>query len=272
MNLNGRVYPRLPAGLAQAQRAVFYGDVLFETIRMFDGRLPWLHRHWMRLSAGLLQLGFVVPEAWSAAFFEAEIRKIAPPNARIRLTVWRAPGGLYAPSDNTAQFLITAQALDTPHFVWPDVGTALGLCPTVRLPVDEFSNLKTLNAPRYVAAARWAQQQGWDDAVLLNTRERVCEASSSNVFWWEGHQLCTVPLSEGCVAGIARAVLLDFASEQGLAVQEKPATFAALGQADEVFLTNAIRGLVPVRQLVDRPLPFSKTRELFESGLYAALL
>ncbi len=263
MNLNGRVYEYFPEFLDQAQRAFFYGDALFETIRVFDGRLPWLSRHWARLSAGLQALGYELPDLWSAAFFEAEIRKIAPPNARVRLTVWRNPGGLYAPEDNHAQFLITASSLGSNRFEWIDPGILLGVCTSVRLPVDDYSNFKTLNAPRYVAAARMAQNNGWDDALLLNAHERICEATSSNVFWWEGPQMCTAPLSEGCVAGIARSVLLESAPASGFAVQEKPATFAALRQADEIFLTNAIRGIVPVRDFAGQSLADLKTKGLF---------
>ena len=263
MNLNGRLFEYFPEFLDQAQRALFYGDALFETLRVFDGRLPWLGRHWARLTAGLQSLGYELPDPWSADFFEAEIRKVAPLNARVRLTVWRSPGGLYAPEDNHPQFLITSRALAADRFEWIDPGISLGLCTSVRLPVDDFSNFKTLNAPRYVAAARMAQNNGWDDALLLNAHERICEATSSNVFWWEGPQLCTVPLSEGCVAGIARSVLLEYGPASGFVVQEKPATFAALRQADEIFLTNAIRGVVPVRHFVGRSLVDFNTKRLF---------
>ncbi|MBK9335681.1 MAG: aminotransferase class IV [Lewinellaceae bacterium] len=263
-NLNGQLLDQLPEALALAQRAVFYGDALFETMRVSEGRIPLLERHLVRLFAGLTALGFAVPPDWSAGFFQKEIRCTAPPNARVRLTVWRSPGGRYAPADNTPQFLITAEPLDSPYPNWLEPGLELGLCTTVRLPVDAFSNLKTLNAARYVAAAREARDKGWNDAVLLNAHDRVCEATSSNVFWWEGDRLCTVLLLEGCVAGVFRAAVLETACSAGIPVAEKTACPEVLHAANEIFLTNAARGIMPVRIFAGRNYSSSRTRHLFD--------
>lgn len=243
---------------------MYYGDALFETIRVFEGRAPYLRAHVARLTGGLRLLGFEVPDEWSADFFLDHLQKIAPRNARVRLTVWRAPGGLYLPADNTPHWLLAAGALEHDRFVWPERGLLLGVCASVRLPVDAYSNLKTLNAPRYGAAAREAAAKGYDDTLILNAFERVCEATSSNVFWWENDTLCTPPLAEGCVAGVLRAEILRLARQEGLAVQEKPATFAAVCAADEIFLTNAVRGMIPAARLGEKSLSDARTRAFFD--------
>lgn len=262
VNLNGHLLPQLPDALESAQRALFYADALFETMRVFDGEIPLLARHWARLFSGLTALGFSTPHHWDADFFRQEIQSVAPGNARVRLTVWRSPGGRYAPADDTPQFLITAEPLDKNRQEL-EPGLESGLSISVRLPVDTFSNLKTLNAARYVAAAREARSNGWDDALLLNAYGRVCEATSSNVFWWEGDQLCTVPLSEGCVAGVFRAALLDMARSEGIHFVEKKALPEALYAADEIFLTNAVRGIQPVRIFAGRSRTSTRTLRLF---------
>ncbi|MBK6931300.1 MAG: aminotransferase class IV family protein [Saprospirales bacterium] len=273
VNLNSALLDQYPEALEAAQRALFYGDALFETIRVFDGRMPYLERHWARLHAGMSALGFTPPKTWEAAFFRAEIAKLQLVNARVRLTVWRSPGGLFRPENDYPQFLIAATPLPSDHFEWPGAGMDIGLCTAVRLPVDAFSNFKTLNAPRYVAAAREAKAMGWDDALLLNANERVCEATSSNVFWWEKQAVYTVPLSEGCVAGVMREILLEISNRNGYLLRERPVTFAALQQADEIFLSNAIRGIIPVRNFTGKPLTTGMTRQLYESLLkYAALI
>lgn len=264
VNLNGQPLDALPDLLEQTRRALYYGDAIFETLRVFDGRIPLLERHWARLSAGMKAVGLAAPPDWSADFFQKQIQRVAPPNARVRLTVWRSPGGRYAPQNDTPQFLIAAEALDSPRWEWPTAALHLGVCTTVRLPVDVFSNYKTLNAPRYVAAAREAQASGWDDALLLNAFERVCEATASNVFWWADGRLFTVPLSEGCVAGVMRATVLEVAHQAGIAVWEKTATPEILHEADEIFLTNAVRGIMPVRIFAGRKLPDQQTRLLFD--------
>lgn len=265
VNYNGQHFRELPEHLVPVSRAIFYGDMLFETIRVFDDRLPFLDRHWSRLEAGLRAMGFVLPAHWNAAFFERQIRTVATTNARVRLSVWRAPGGLYLPENNDPQFLISSLPLEQNQYAWPETGLVLGVSDRVRLPVDTLSNFKTLNAPRYIAAAHEARDCGWDDALLLNCAERVCEATSSNVFWWEGSTLCTVPLSEGCVAGVFRAELLEIVRSKGFVIQEIPVTFANLQAADEIFLTNAIRGIVPVRIFAGKTLANLKTKRLFDT-------
>lgn len=264
-NWNGMPSERLPEGWAEAQRALFYGDALFETMRAFGGCLPLLMRHWERLRNGLMLLGFEVPVEWGAAFWEKNIRRVAPPNARVRLMVWRAAGGYYRPVSNRPQFLITAEPLPGAALEWLDAGLTLGVSASVRLSVDAYSNLKTLNSARYVAAAREAQAQGWDDALVLNAFERVCEATASNIFWWEEEgTLCTVPLSEGCVAGVMRAFVLETAFEAGLSAVEKAIHADALEASEEIFLTNAVRGIQPVRIFAGKRLGSERTRWLFE--------
>lgn len=272
VNFNSQIFEALPDNLALAQRALFYADTLFETVRVFSGKIPLFDRHWNRLSSGLNALGFQLPDNWNASYFQAEMLKICPPDARARISVWRSPGGLYDPLDNAPQFLITAQALESSVYEWREPGITLGVAKNVRLPVDAFSNFKTLNAARYVAASVEAGKQGCDDALILNSFDRICEATSSNVFWWENGTLCTIPLSEGCVAGIQREWLLQTARSAGLAVQEKPATFATLQNAGEIFLTNAIRGMTPVGTFNGRAMETAQTKRLFTGVVLPAHL
>jgi branched-chain amino acid aminotransferase len=264
VNFNTRILPDLPEAFLTMQRGLFYADGLFETIRVFDGRIPFLSRHNDRLFEGLRALSFDLPAEWSAPFFERQILAVSPPNARIRLTVWRSPGGRYRPEDNRPIFLITAEELAASRWEWVGTGISLGVCRDVRLPVDRFSGFKTLNAARYVAAALEARVQGWDDGLVLNAYERIAEATSSNLFWWDGPTLCTPPLSEGCVAGVMRALVLQLAATDGLDIQEKPAGPSDLEGADEIFLTNAIRGIVPVQTFAARRLDSARTKRLFD--------
>lgn len=262
--LNGQLLDQLPTVLQQTQRALYYADGLFESIRMFEGNLPFFRRHWERLTAGLQAWRFALPATWTSAFFEQEIKQIARGNARVRLQVWRSPGGLYLPEDHTPQYLITTTNIESGRFDWPEQGIALCLCTSVRLAADSFSPYKTLNTARYVVAKQEAAALGYDEALLLNALERVCEASSSNVFWWEGNTLCTVPLSEACVAGVMRAFLLEIARAGGYAIQEKAITFTQLQAADEIFLTNAVRGIIPVRIFADKSFASTRTQQLFK--------
>ncbi len=263
--MNAQVLDDLPEHVALLQRGLYYGDSLFESIRMFDGRVPLWEQHWARLSAGLRTMGYEVPVHWTSQYFKEQVRRIAPVNARLRLTVWRSPGGLYAPENNLPNFLLTAQALQAGEYEWDTIGVRLGLCQSVRLPVDALSGLKTLNAPRYVAAIREAQAEALDDAVLLNAHDRICETTASNLFWLEDSVVYTPPLSEGCVTGTLRNLLLTLIRQWGYAVEEKPATFARLLRADEVFLTNAIRGIRWVHTCEKKQYNCLKTKILYKN-------
>lgn len=263
-NLNSRLVKELPEGLGLVHRGLYYNDSLFETIRVFRGRIPLMAQHWARLSKGLRLMGYDVPADWSGAFFEREILQIAPENARVRLTVWRSSGGLYGPENNAPQFLVAAQALAPDRYEWLSEGIHLGLCASVRLPVDDYSGLKTLNAARYVAAAREAEARGLADVVILNARGRVCETTNSNVFWVKNDALYTPPLSDGCVTGVMRELLLALTNAAGYAVSEKSATFADLSAADEVFLTNAVRGIRWVRACEGKVFGSARTADFYD--------
>ncbi len=263
-NLNSRLVKELPEGMGFVQRGLYYADSLFETIRVFQGRIPLMARHWARLSRGLGLMGYDVPADWSGAFFEQEILRIAPGNARVRLTVWRSSGGLFNPENNTPQFLIAAQALESDGYEWLPRGIRLGFCKSVRLPLDDYSGLKTLNAARYVAAAQEAEAKGMDDMVILNASGHVCETTNSNVFWLEEDTLCTPPLTDGCVTGVMRELLLALTNGGGYVIKEKSATFADLLAADEVFLTNAVRGIRWVRECEGKVFESSRTAAVYE--------
>lgn len=263
-NLNTQLVKELPEGLAPVLRGLYYGDALFETIRVFDGRIPFIEQHCSRLFRGMELMGYVIPDDWCPDYFHAEILRTAPSNARVRLTVWRSPGGLYFPEDNTPQFLIQARSLTTEAFQWSSDGLRVGLCTSIRLAVDRLSGLKAPNAPRYVAASQEARSRGWDDAVILNAHERVCEATSSNIFWMNDGALFTPPLSDGCVTGVMRELLLALTKREGYAVSEKSATFADLLAADELFLTNAVSGIRPVVECEGKVYGFQKTAGLFD--------
>lgn len=265
VNVNGSVLEALPEPLAGAMRGLWYGDSLFETIRVFDGQIPFWPWHWERLQMGMTQMGYAIPAEWTQSYVKEQIMQVAPEQARIRLTVWRSPGGLYAPLDHTPQFLITAQSLKNRVFDWLSEGLHVSICQSVRLPVDAYSGLKTLNAPRYVAAAREAQQTGCNDVVILNAFERVCECTGGNIFWWSGEQLYTPPPSDGALTGTMQKMLLLLMSDQDCPVVFQSVTPDALFHADEIFITSSVRGIAPVHFFEGRVLETKRTYIVFEA-------
>lgn len=260
INLNSIIAASLPEALSMSSRAIFYGDGLFETIRVFRGKIPFMPLHWERLANGLSILGFEIPSEWSAIFFEKEILRVAQGNARVRISVWRAPGGFYAPTDNTPNFLITATPMESDVFNWQETGLTIRLCERVRLPIDALSGLKTLGGVRYVAAAMEARAKGVDDVIVLNERGQICEASNSNILWIKGETVYAPSPTDGQVSGTFQKILSGVLQAEGIQIVEKPTTFAELLEADEVFLTNAVQGIRWVRLLEEKVLICYKTK------------
>jgi branched-subunit amino acid aminotransferase/4-amino-4-deoxychorismate lyase len=122
---------------------------------------------------------------------------------------------------------------------------------------DPLANVKTCNKLPHILARAEADAAGADDALLLNARGELAEATSSNVFWIERETLCTPPLSAGALDGITSATVLVLAQRMGLKVRERSGHKNRLLTACGVFLTNSVRGIVEASALDRKPLKSS---------------
>lgn len=280
INYNGEILPEDQPIFTAGNRSFRYGDGLFESIRAFDGQMPFFHLHWQRLTAGMDCLKLERPSHFTPAFFENEIAKLTnhSGNWRIRLTLWRSGGGLYTPETNRPHFLIEANPLPTSHFVLNETGLNIGMAPSAHLPTAHPQILKSSNPQiltsfkltsslPFVLAAQHKQAFGLDDCLLRNTAGRLACATSANIFWVKNGQLHTPPLSEGCVAGTLRATVLSIAKTMKIKAVEKRLRLDALATAEEVFLTNAVQGIRWVRQVQGMEGMFENglTKKLFEA-------
>jgi branched-chain amino acid aminotransferase len=173
------------------------------------------------------------------------------PYARIRLQVWREGSGGYLPENEGTAWLAEIYPLDT--HPWRDgtgPGLRIGMYPHIALSYSPLSAVKSCSALPYILAAKYASQQDWDDALLRSTDGSLAESSNSNLFVLRGNTLLTPPLTSGCLPGTVREAVLAAAANLGLEAWESPIGTDELDQADEVFLTNAIRGLRPVAEVV----------------------
>lgn len=230
-------------------RAFRFGDGIFETIRIVAGEIPLWPYHWQRLQHGAAATGIGLPKGTT----EASLLKAITVNqlkARARITLYRIGKGLYAPDAGAKP----AIAVETRPFGSDEIEPLekVDVCPDIILACDTWANIKSCSSMRYVAAARFRQAQGLDDCFLLNSHGRVAEASSSNLFAVFNQTLITPPLTEGCVAGVMRAYLLDNAEAIGFEVKTAPLTLEQLAEADEIFLTNAIHGCRTVARFGQR--------------------
>ena len=247
INFNGEIVPADTKLLTTANRAFKYGDGLFESKRMMKGQLKFADIHADRLQRGMKALkidGYSQMDTW---FLKEMAEDLAARNktkhARLRLTVYRDAEGLYTPSQNKMGYCLELTPIDEPRYFLNSRGLIMDVFTDLPKPSNYLSNIKTCNSLIYVMAGIFKAQNKLDEVFLLNQNGFLCEAGSSNVFVWYQDHLYTPALSEGCVEGVMRQVIINIAQKNNIPVIEAQINPDILYEADEVFLTNAGRGI-----------------------------
>lgn len=237
------------APLLQAQNRGFkFGDGLFESMRMCGGKLKFPELHADRLHAGMKTLkmdGYTLLDEYLLKQKATELVKKNKinGNARLRLTIYRNGEGLYTPQSNKVGYLLEASALPNAEYELNAKGLIIDVYDEIPKPINKLSNYKTTNALLYVMAGLYQKRYSLDEALLLNQNGFLCESTSSNVFVVYQGQIYTPALSEGCVAGVMRNVVMKLAKQHQLPLIEAQINPQILNEAEEVFVTNAVSGI-----------------------------
>jgi branched-chain amino acid aminotransferase len=229
-------------------RSFRYGDALFETIRITNYNPQFLKEHLMRLYAGMDVLKMEMNPLLNATYLEHAILELAQKNnitsdGRVRLTVYRNEGGLYAPSDNKVSFLIEVYSLDEIGYTLNTKGYTVDLFTEFKKAQNALSSIKSANSAIYVMAGIHKVQQQLDECLLLNDKHHIIEGISSNIFAVKNGVLYTPPVADGCVNGVMRKKIIEIAQANKIAVYEISVMQNVLLGADELFLTNTINGI-----------------------------
>ncbi|MCC8423849.1 aminotransferase class IV [Mucilaginibacter sp. UR6-11] len=247
INFNGEILPADSKLLPVANRSFKYGDGLFESMRMLKGQLKFADMHADRLQRGMKALKIDGYSQMDAYFLKEIAEQLSIRNkskhGRLRLTVYRDSGGFYAPTQNKAGFCLEFTPADEPRYFLNEKGLIVDIFTDLPKPSNYLSNIKTCNSLTYVMAGLYKAQNNLDEVFLLNQNGFLCEASSANVFIWYQNHLYTPALSEGCVEGVMRQVIINLAKKNNIPVTEAQINPEILYEADEVFLTNASRGI-----------------------------
>lgn len=249
-------------------RGLRYGDGVFETMKLNLGRIQLGEQHMERLFSGLKLLEFDCPAYFNGPYLLDKITQLATRNnhsrlARIRLMVYRGNGGLYDAENNYPHHILQSWALPEANHHWNENGLVMGIHRKARKSVDILANCKTNNYLPYVLGALEAKQQKWNDAVMLNSNGRVCEATIANLFLVKDNRIITPSLDEGPVAGIMRQHILDKLGSLQMACDQQRITESMLLEADEVFLTNSTYGIRWVGEIDNRRYGNQLTKQLY---------
>ena len=265
---NSKFFKEGSAVLSADNRGFKFGDGLFETMKSINGHLYFIDEHFARLWQGLQVLQFKIPRHITPDLLQAEILALLKKNghnkiARIRLTMFRAEGGLYDVINHTPHYLIQTWGLPDETGTWNSNGLVLGIYPDVKKSCDILSNLKNNNFLPYAMAALQAKKQKWNDAVLLNTAGRICDTTIANIFLIKDEVIFTPALQEGCVAGVMRKNMIKLLTAGNYKIIEGKLSIDDLMNADEVFLTNSVYNLRWVQSIGDKKYANIQTQKIY---------
>ena len=264
---NGKFVKEDEPVLLAANRSYRYGDGLFETIKVSQGKILLEQFHFERLFSGLSVLKFEIPKLFSPEKISDQILQLCKKNncdglGRVRLSVFRGNGGLYD-TDSSLQYIIECWPLNESVNRLNEKGLVIDIFPDAKKSVDNFSNLKSANFLPYSMAALYAKENKLNDCLILNTGGNITDSTKANIFLIKNRLVKTPALTQGCINGVMRRYLLTSLAETGYQVQETTINEGDLLHADEIFLTNAINGIRWVKQFRDNIYINTMTVEIY---------
>jgi branched-chain amino acid aminotransferase len=258
--LNGKLIPRRQAAIAVMDYGFLYGYGLFETMRAYNGEVFRLEDHLRRLSTSAKILGIPVKtkELKSAVAQTIKANRLA--SARVRIAVSAGEGEMNADpaTCQSPTVLIIAQKY-TPY---PESVYEKGLRAVVssirRNSQSPLSRLKSASYLESISAREEARKAGAEEAICLNDKGFLAEASMSNIFIVSGGLLRTPGRDSGILRGITRRIVLELASQLGISSREEDIRPEELFEAEEAFLTNSLIEVMPLTEVDGRKIGSGK--------------
>ena len=267
INFNGTLATQDSNVLTQ-NRGFLYGDAVFETVKIVNAKVLYLEDHYFRLMASMRVVRMEIPMNFTMEYFEEQLISLTnqlaiSASARARITVFRNDGGYYLPTDNSVSFLIHATAIDAVSYSFDEKEYEVDLFKDFYITRQLLSSIKTTNRILNVAASIFASENDLDNCLLLNDSKNVVEAIQGNVFMLIGHKLITPPVSEGCLNGVMRKQILKLAKTiEGIEVVEEVISPFELQKADELFVTNVIKGIQPITKYRKKNFKVNVSKQL----------
>jgi len=256
--LNGQFVPAAQAVVSINDRGFTYGDGLFETMRVCNGRPFRMAQHLERMMRGAdflkIKCPFTPKELQD--FAGQLIGKNKTSDAILRVTLTRGQGERgYTPKPDGKPTVVMSQhpAPALENMIQWSLATS-----SFRVPAtDPLAAFKTMNKLTQVMARIEAIEKGADEALLINTNGEVAETASGNLFWVFRGRVCTVPADRGVLPGITRAVVLEICQTLGLQTNQRVIKPGGLRNAKGIFITQSAFGIVPVTALDGEPVASS---------------
>lgn len=251
INFNGNLVAQSNENIEQ-NRGFLYADAVFETLKILDGKVLFLEDHYFRLMASMRILRMEIPLDFTLEYLEGEILKTTNAfnlnNARVRLTVFRTGEGRYLPEQRTIGFIINAESTSGLYVNATDK-YEVELFKDFYISKHLLSTLKTTSCLINITASIFAQENNYENCLLINDDKNVVEAINGNVFIVKDNIISTAPIADGCKNGIVRKKLMEIINNtEDFDLEERSISPFELQKADEIFITNIAIGIQSVTQ------------------------
>ena len=269
INYNGALIGAEGNILALHNRAFAYGDAVTDVSKYSYQQLLFWEEHYLRLMAGMRVLRMNIPMSFSMEYIEEEILKTILSNGlesqpvRVRISIFRKSGNTYTPTDNDIEYLIETQPLSSAFYVLNEEPYEVELFKDFYIQPDLLANIKHTNRIVNVLGSIFAQENDYQNCILLNSQKNIAGALDGNIFLVNGNTLKTPALTDGAVNGITRKMLIKSLQKVGdYQVEETSISPFELQKADELFITNSLVGIQPVSQYRKKTYTHTATKSL----------
>ncbi len=234
-----------PADIAIYNRSIQFGEGVFETFRYKQGLPVYFDRHMKRMEKGALalELEYPGPETITGHIIAA-IQASGIKDAYVKVSLLSEGENTYYGNSLKTHILIIIRGYKEQK---PEKSVAIS---TVRrYSGSPTARIKTLNYLESIVARRKAIKSGYEEAILLNEKDELCEGSSCNIFFYSEGVLYTPSVACGILPGITRGIMIETALEEGIEFREGSFTVEELDAAECILLTNSLIGVNTVSNL-----------------------
>ncbi|WP_320814419.1 aminotransferase class IV [Flavobacterium sp.] len=249
VNFNGTIQDSSNL-LIENNRGFLFGDSVFETMKVVNNKVLFLEDHYFRLMASMRICRMEIPMDFTMEYFENQVLNLLNSSTnidndcRVRFSVFRSGDGFYLPKTNETEFVITISKLENAMYSTNNSAYEVELFKDSYVTKQLMSTLKSNNKMVQITGSIFANENGYDNCLLLNDDKNVIEALQGNIFMLLNGELITPPLSDGCLNGIMRKQIIEIASKmEDVKLVEKSISPFDLQKADELFITNVIMGV-----------------------------
>jgi branched-chain amino acid aminotransferase len=265
INFNGQLTDQ--SYQIENNRGFLYGDCVFESIRIIDGKICFWEDHYFRLISSMRILRIDIPDHFTPDFFESNImslHNIISKNgcSRVRLSVFRNSAGKYRPISNECKFLISCENLKSKKFLINQEPYKVDIFKEYYIDKQLISSLKSNNKIINVIASIYAKENFLDNCILLNNDKMVCEFINANLFLIKDGCAITPDLKSGCLNGVMRKNIIRILKKNNIETVERSIHSYEMIDSDEIFGCNSIQGIFSITEYRKNKLKSDMTKKI----------